>query len=87
MIHHLAISNNVPFPQLADFFHDIGQWLIIEFVPKSDSQVQKLLTSRLDIFVHYTREDFEQVFRQRFDIIEAGQVRKSERFIYLMRRK
>jgi ribosomal protein L11 methylase PrmA len=87
LIHHLAISNNVPFPQLVDFFHDLGQWLIIEFVPKSDSQVQKLLASRLDIFDHYTRDDFENVFRQRFDVIEAVQVQESERFIYLMRRK
>lgn len=87
LIHHLAISNNVPLLQLAEFFCDMGQWLILEFVPKSDSQVQKLLASRLDIFDHYTRADFEEVFRQRFDIIEAVQVRESERFIYLMRRK
>ncbi len=87
LIHHLAISNNVPFPQLADFFHDMGQWLIIEYVPKSDSQLQRLLASRVDIFDHYTRDDFEEIFRQRFDILETVQVRESERFIYLMRRK
>jgi hypothetical protein len=87
LIHHLAISNNVPFPQLADFFHEMGHWLIIEFVPKSDSQVQKLLSSRQDIFDHYNRDDFEQIFKQRFDILESSQVRESERFIYLMRRK
>jgi hypothetical protein len=87
LIHHLAISNNVPFPQLADFFHEMGHWLIIEFVPKSDSQVQKLLSSRLDIFDHYNRDDFEHIFQQRFDILESSQVRESERFIYLMRRK
>jgi ribosomal protein L11 methylase PrmA len=87
LIHHLAISNNVPFPQLADFFHETGHWLIIEFVPKSDSQVQKLLSSRLDIFDHYNRDDFEHIFQQRFDILESSQVRESERFIYLMRRK
>ncbi len=87
LIHHLAISNNVPFPQLAEFFHEMGQWLIIEFVPKSDSQVQKLLTSRVDIFDHYTRDDFEEIFRQKFEILETVQVHESERFIYLMRRK
>jgi ribosomal protein L11 methylase PrmA len=32
LIHHLAISNNVP-PQVADFFAKIGKWLVIEFVP------------------------------------------------------
>ncbi|MDO9302434.1 MAG: class I SAM-dependent methyltransferase, partial [Anaerolineales bacterium] len=59
VIHHLAISNNVPLPQLADFFAACCKWLVIEFVPKSDSQVQKLLTSREDIFPSYTREGFE----------------------------
>lgn len=87
IIHHLAISNNVPMQQLADFFYDMGKWLVIEFVPKSDSQVEKLLTSRLDIFDHYTREDFEQVFASRFDIREKVNVRESERYLYLMERR
>lgn len=87
LIHHLAISNNVPFPQLVEFFDELGQWLIIEFVPKSDSQVQKLLASRVDIFDHYNRQEFEDCFSRRFEVVEAVQVRESERFIYLMRRK
>jgi hypothetical protein len=84
LIHHLAISNNVPLPQLADFFASAGKWLVIEFVPKSDSQVQKLLISREDIFPQYTRAGFEEAFRQRFKICEAVSVRESERMLYLM---
>ena len=84
VIHHLAISNNVPLPQLADFFADTGKWLVIEFVPKSDSQVQKLLASREDIFPSYTREGFEAAFSQRFKVHEAVPVRESERVLYLM---
>jgi len=87
LIHHLAISNNVPLPQLADFFADAGKWLVIEFVPKSDSQVQKLLSSRKDIFPSYTRESFEEVFAERFSIREKVAVEESERFLYLMERK
>jgi hypothetical protein len=87
VIHHLAISNNVPLPQLADFFADAGRWLIIEFVPKSDSQVQKLLTSRKDIFPNYTRESFERAFAKRFTIHENAAVDESERFLYLMEKK
>jgi hypothetical protein len=87
LIHHLAISNNVPLPQLADFFADAGKWLVIEFVPKSDSQVQKLLTSRKDIFPTYTRETFEEAFAERFTIREKVAVEESERFLYLMERK
>ncbi|HPZ08861.1 MAG TPA: SAM-dependent methyltransferase, partial [Candidatus Eremiobacteraeota bacterium] len=37
LIHHLAISNNLPFYKIADFFSKICKNLIIEFVPKSDS--------------------------------------------------
>lgn len=84
LIHHLAISNNVPLLQVADFFAKIGRWLVIEFVPKADSQVQKLLVSREDIFPDYTRAGFEAAFRQRFRIAEAVNVRESERVLYLM---
>lgn len=84
LIHHLAISNNVPLPQLADFLANWGKWLVIEFVPKSDSQVQRLLVSREDIFPTYTREGFEAAFKQRFNIREAVPVRESERVLYLM---
>ncbi len=86
LIHHLAISNNVPLLQIADFFAGLGTWLVIEFVPKADSQVQKLLVSREDIFPNYTPEGFEAAFQQRFRIAEAINVRESERTLYLMER-
>jgi len=84
VIHHLAISNNVPLPQLADFFAETGKWLVIEFVPKPDSQVQKLLVSRKDIFPNYTRAGFESAFKEKFTIHEAVEIRESERVLYLM---
>ena len=84
VIHHLAISNNVPLPQLANFFASRCKWLVIEFVPKSDSQVKKLLSSREDIFPSYTREGFESAFSARFTVHRAESVRDSERTLYLM---
>jgi ribosomal protein L11 methylase PrmA len=84
LIHHLAISNNVPLPQVAGFLAKLGKWLVIEFVPKSDSQVQKLLVSREDIFPMYTRQGFEDAFKQRFKICEAVNVHEAERVLYLM---
>ena len=63
LVHHLAISNNVPLPKLAHFFSEVCQNLVIEFVPKSDSQVKRLLASRLDIFDDYTEEGFEAAFQ------------------------
>ncbi len=84
VIHHMAISNNVPLPQLADFFAEAGKRLIIEFVPKSDSQVKKLLATRLDIFPTYTLEGFEAAFAPRFRILEKINLRESERTLYFL---
>jgi ribosomal protein L11 methylase PrmA len=84
VIHHLAISNNVPLPQLARFFAARAKWLVIEFVPKSDSQVKRLLASRKDIFPEYTREGFEAAFKRHFRIHKNEPVQDSERHLYLM---
>jgi hypothetical protein len=70
--------------QLADFFAGMGNWLVIEFVPKSDSQVKRLLSSRVDIFDQYTSDDFERVFESKFIIHEKVNIRESERYLYLM---
>jgi len=87
LVHHLAISNNVPLERVAEFFAGCGEWLIVEFVPKSDSQVQKLLRSRADIFSEYTRPGFESAFGQWYTIQSSSAVRDSERWLYLMKRK
>jgi ribosomal protein L11 methylase PrmA len=87
LIHHLAISNNVPLRQLASFFHNLAPWLIIEFVPKSDAQVQRLLATREDIFVDYHKDGFEIAFGEFFEITESAGIRDSERSLYLMKRR
>jgi SAM-dependent methyltransferase len=84
LIHHLAISNNLDLDRLARFFHSICVNLIIEFVPKSDSQVKRLLASREDIFPHYDAESFEAAFGSLFEIVQRRPVEGSERTLYLM---
>ncbi len=84
LIHHLAISNNLPLKRIADFFQHVCNSLIIEFVPKTDSQVKRLLTTREDIFPDYTQEAFESAFSEYFAIQEAVPLTGSERTLYLM---
>ncbi len=86
-IHHLAISNNLPLPNIASFFAHLSPFLIIEFVDKSDSQVQKLLSSREDIFQNYTREEFEGVFGKYFHIVDKKNIGGSMRTLYLLKSK
>lgn len=87
LVHHLAISNNLPLENIAEFLTKIGKNIIIEFVPKNDSQVQKLLASREDIFTNYNQENFENVFQKYFNIIEKRQLKDSSRLLYLMAKK
>jgi ribosomal protein L11 methylase PrmA len=87
LVHHLAIAHNVPLERIADYFARLGRTLVIEFVPKEDSQVQRMLASRKDIFDRYTQEGFERAFATAFDIEQATRVREAARTIYVMRRK
>ena len=87
LVHHLAISNNVPLNKLAEFFSQISKFLIIEFVPKSDSQVKRLLLTRDDIFENYDVKNFEIEFSKFFKIINSKKILDSERTIYIMENK
>jgi len=87
LVHHLAISNNVPLGRIAAFFARICRNLIVEFVPKSDRKVRKLLATREDVFPKYTQQDFEKEFGVLFEIVRTDKVMDSERVLYLMKRR
>jgi ribosomal protein L11 methylase PrmA len=86
LVHHLAISDNLPLGMIADWMASLCRDLIIEFVPKADSQVQRLLSTREDIFADYHQERFEREFSAYFDIVEKSPIRETERTVYRMRR-
>lgn len=86
LVHHLAIGNNVPLESVARVMADAAPRLVIEFVPKEDEQVQRLLRSRRDIFPDYTREGFEAAFATRFRILRSEGIEGSGRRMYLMER-
>lgn len=85
LVHHLVISNNLPLEMIARFISDITTSLIIEFIPKSDSQVIKMLQNREDIFPKYNIESFEFIFSRHFKFIEKRSILNTDRTIYLMK--
>ncbi len=87
LIHHLVISNNVPLKKLAEFFSKICNFLVIEFIPKTDSQISRLLVTREDIFTDYTQKNFEIEFKTYFNILKSVEIIDSERTLYIMSRK
>lgn len=84
LVHHLAIARNVPFEHIARFFATLGRVLVIEFVAKTDAQVQRLLRNRPDIFPGYTKEGFELAFAEHYTIARCERVGDAERWLYLM---
>ena len=86
LVHHIAITNNVPLSQIAKFMAQITSSLIIEFVPKNDSNAKKLLILRKDIFPNYSKEKFDEAFSKYFRIIKQETVKDSKRTMYLMKK-
>jgi ribosomal protein L11 methylase PrmA len=87
LVHHLAITHNISFAMMADYFAETCRFLVIEFVPRGDSQVERLLRNRADIFADYTQEKFESVFDQRFKMQERRVIPDTKRTLYLMERR
>lgn len=87
LIHHLAISNNVPLAMIASMFSKLAPWLLIEFVPKEDSQVQRLLSTREDIFDSYNQAGFELAFQSYYELIDVKPIKSSARHLYLFKRR
>ena len=87
LVHHLALGNNVPLPTLAKTLAQMGKWLIIEFVPKEDSQVVEMLASREDVFPNYSLTGFEAAFHTVFDPVRREGIPGTVRTLHLLRRR
>jgi ribosomal protein L11 methylase PrmA len=86
LVHHLAIGRNVPLPMLSATLARLGRQLIIEWVPKDDPMVQRLLATREDIFPAYTEEGFRAAFDRDWEHIASRPVAGTPRTLHLMRR-
>ena len=69
---------------IGNFLSKITKYLIIEFVPKEDSQVQLLLKTRNDIFDFYNINNFKKDFSNYFNIISEEEIDNSKRILFLM---
>jgi len=87
LIHHLCIGNNVPFDHLARFLGRLTRWLILEFVPHGDSQVDRMLRIRNLTFDHYNRENFEAAFMAEFECRRSDPIPGTKRTLYLFERR
>ncbi len=87
LIHHLALGNNIPLPEISRAFSQIASELILEFVPKQDSQVREMLLMREDIFPDYHLDGLRNVLSGYFSIVEIKKIEDSGRCLLRCIRK
>jgi hypothetical protein len=86
LVHHLAISRNVPLGHFVDLLADLAPAAVVEFVPKEDPMVRRLLAARRDVFPDYTLEGFRAAAQGRFAIAAEAPIEDSGRTLLLLRR-
>jgi hypothetical protein len=88
LIHHLCIVNNISLDLFAAFISSVTKkHAIVEFIPKSDPMVEKMLFSREDIFEYYTENNFVSCFEKYFTIEQKQQPGPTDRILYLWAKK
>ena len=82
LIHHLAISANIPIVDLVRWLHGLGAQLVIEFPLPDDPMVQRLLLAREQAYDDYALEPFESALSSRFEIRERLALSNGTRVLY-----
>ncbi len=87
LVHHLAIGRNIPLGSIAAYFATLARDAIVEWVPKDDAMVRKLLASRRDVFDDYTEAGFRAAFAERFELVDEADIPGTVRRLFLFRRR
>jgi len=82
LIHHLVITNNIPFARLAAYLHQLAPELLIEFVPRDDEKAAILLARKEHRHPDYTEEQFEKEFGEFFILKGKQTIPGSRRTLY-----
>jgi SAM-dependent methyltransferase len=83
LVHHVAISANVPVAEIVTWLASLGGALLVEFPSREDPMVQKLLGSkRTGLHPDYQREFFERCLHDAFDVHRSETLGSGTRTVY-----
>lgn len=82
LVHHLAIGRNIPLPSIVQWLVQLSPQGIIEFVPKTDPMVRRLLQLREDIFDDYHEETFVEALLAEAEIVSETTLSASKRRLF-----
>lgn len=83
VVHHLALTNNVPFDHIVDLLADFAAPVLVEFPQVHDPMVARLLArKRPGLFDHYDLPRWEQALTRRFTVEERTELPSGRRVLY-----
>jgi len=66
LIHHLVLTGSIPLPKVAEWFHRLASYALVEFVPPDDPMVRRLLSRRGEDHLPYNESAFRSAFTPYF---------------------
>jgi SAM-dependent methyltransferase len=67
LMHHLLLSDQIPLHEVAHLMRELTRrWLIVEWVPATDTKFQELLRGRDHLYAHLNEEAFLSAFSTYF---------------------
>jgi SAM-dependent methyltransferase len=88
LIHHLIVNERVPLDRIAALCSRLTcRWLILEWVPFSDTKFQEIVRGRGQLYSHTTTEKFEAAFSEHFVTKRTVQLNDSGRSLYLFEKQ
>ncbi|MGH6905569.1 MAG: class I SAM-dependent methyltransferase [Geminicoccaceae bacterium] len=87
LVHHLAIGRNIPLEEIVAWLVGLAPHGVIEFVPKSDPMVQRLLRLREDIFDDYTEQAFLGHLQPHARVVRGVTVSQTDRKLFWFSRE
>ncbi|MCH7937534.1 MAG: methyltransferase domain-containing protein [Proteobacteria bacterium] len=86
--HHMMVSDGIPLSEILALAAEMTKdAVIIEFVAREDTQFQRIVRGRDDLYRDYDRDAFETACRERFEIQRRKSPDGATRALYLLRLK
>lgn len=85
-LHHIVIGRNVPMAQAVAWLVALAPSGVVEFVPKQDPMIQRMLTHRADIFPAYHIDAFRHEMTRYARIVNEQIVSSSGRTLFVYQR-
>ena len=82
LVHHLAITANIPLDEILSWLRSLGGRVVIEFVERSDPMVQRLLANKAIEHAEYSRATFEALLARRFAVARRLPLPSGTRTLY-----